>query len=716
MLAPLRLDVVSPKSIPRRGVSYTAALLVGLALVLTYFPRWALVGLLPTGGPPRPDFAQHVIGQLYYLAQPWPGLGHLLSDAKLNPPTGTSIALTDSIPLLTMLLKLLGLAAPGHQAITLYQAAAWTLQPVAAVFALRSAGERRLLPAIAISVMAASMPTYLYRFWHAALSSHFWLLLMLGLSIRITTSRTRWPLVFACAIQVSLLLIHPYLMLMATGILAAAPLTQWARRDRRCWSTSAAIVASSGIMLLLGEGLGYWGSQSDGGFGYFSMNLVSPVWPTFSSLFPGIPYLAASAVDGQAEGYQYLGAGFIALLVVSLLGWRQWIGVIRNHLGICLACVLFTGLAVTNWVYFMHTQIIHVPFPSARLEQLRGSGRLFWVTTYSLLVASFVVVLRRFPLVGAPLLLAASLLQFADMQYLRQSHRDDLSLTKSYPFDAQRLEAILQAHDRLTVLPTFSCNGGGLPVTMDLLWVAAKQQMTINSMYAARQAVTQDCLPVSVMSTPPEVDEVRVILPGFEQALVDMAGASDCRRLQPFVVCTRRTDLLAGLPEVTFPAIPPAIKLDIRPGSPGEKALLAGWTVASPSGGAWSTEQGVYLGAAIPAAETAAIRIRVRAVAMPARAPPRWRRWRRRPPQPRVVTVWAGDEKLATWVVGFTPAEYEAIIPAAWVRTKGAAVIELRTGPLVSLLDLGVALDPRRFGILIDQIGFNPQSSQPSKS
>jgi hypothetical protein len=82
----------------------------------------------------------------------------------LRWPNGTNIALTDSIPLLAIPAKLLRrILPPGFHTIFWFLAIAWCLQPVAAVFALRSAGEKRLLPSLAVAVITLSMPTLLYR-------------------------------------------------------------------------------------------------------------------------------------------------------------------------------------------------------------------------------------------------------------------------------------------------------------------------------------------------------------------------------------------------------------------------------------------------------------------------------------------------------------------------------------------------------------------------
>ena len=693
------------------AAAYLTALLVGLLLVADVFPGWALAGAFPAGAPPRPDFGKDVIGQLYYFSEPWPSwsplhLGRLLSDSKLEH--GASIAFTDSIPLLAVLAKLLRpLLPPFAQTITFYQAAVWTLQPVAAVFALRGTGERRWLAALAVALIAASMPIFLFRLWHAALDGHVFLLAMLGLYLRIVGGRhtgSPWAMPCACVLQIALLLIHPYLMLMASGLLAAAPLTLLLRRDPRWRPTLAACIVSCALVLLVGQLLGYWQGASSGGFGYYSMNLAAPFWPTFSAVFPGVPFARIDATGGQADGYQYLGLGLLALIALSLAGWPIWWATLRRHAGLALACAALTALAVTNWVFLFHVRIVRLPFATGLLAQMRASGRLFWPVAYSLMIAASVITLRRFPRAGPTLLLLAALLQVVDAGALRAIDRADFIQPRPYGFAAPRLAAILRGHRRLTMLPTFPCNGDGTAANVDPLWLAARARLSINSIYQARTTHAQDCLPAEALRAPPALDEVRLILPSFWQLRMAVPGSDqDCRVLAPYLVCSRQAGLLADLPPPppTLP-VPLARLLPILPRTPGARTLLAGWTPAGPGGGAWSMAAKAWLGARLASPPVGAVRVHVIALAMPV-----LRRWSRKT-SPRPVSVWAGTRHIGDWLVGARFTGYDAVVPADCIRPDGTLILTLRTTSLTSALELASSPDPREFGILLRAISFNP--------
>ncbi len=607
------------------------------------------------------------------------------------------------MPLFTLLAKLTRpLLPPFEQTISLYQAAAWMLQPVAAVFALRGAGERRWLPVFAVAVIAASMPIFLFRLWHAALDGHFFILIMLGLYLR-TVRGSRGALVGGCMLQVALLLIHPYLMLMDSALLLAAPLTLLLRHDARGRGTLLAVILSSGAMLLLGQLLGYWGASSDGGFGFYSMNLVAPFWPTFSALIPGIPFAPIDATGGQAAGYNYMGLGLLGLLAISTVGWPVWRALIRDHPGLVLACFTLSVLAITNWVFVFHYRIVHVPLRSMLFSQMRASGRLFWPVAYTLMIGGPIVVLRRFPRAGSLVLLAAAALQFADAQTLRRMDGADLRNPAPYPFDPERLAAILRAHDQLVVLPSFPCNGDGVPTNEDLLWIAARSRMAISSIYMARHIHSQGCIPAEVMRAPPGPDEIRVVLPGFQQVLAALPEADrDCRVLTPYVLCTRHSELLMGLPEAIVRSVPMSTELLIHTGAPGADTLLAGWTVPDPHGGVWSSAPDALLGAPLLPAPDSAVLLHVHAAAMPEAG--RWGSYL----ASRRVSVWAGSKRIANWLIGPLAGDFEAVIPADWIRQEHAAIVTLRTAALVSMLDRGLGTYPRRFGILLTSLSFTP--------
>lgn len=84
--------------------TYAVAGLLGIGLALFVFPLAFLFPVSPAPGPfPDGALAQHAIGQRYFIADAW--RRPLLMVPSLGAPHGVNIGLTDSIPLIALILK-----------------------------------------------------------------------------------------------------------------------------------------------------------------------------------------------------------------------------------------------------------------------------------------------------------------------------------------------------------------------------------------------------------------------------------------------------------------------------------------------------------------------------------------------------------------------------------------------------------------------------------
>ncbi len=96
------------------------------------------------------------------IADAW--RGPLQTTRLLEPPAGVNIALMDSSPLAAIFAKLFQSVLPaGFTPLFPWLALCYLAQPMAAVFALRGAGETRVLPNICVAIMALCCPTLLFR-------------------------------------------------------------------------------------------------------------------------------------------------------------------------------------------------------------------------------------------------------------------------------------------------------------------------------------------------------------------------------------------------------------------------------------------------------------------------------------------------------------------------------------------------------------------------
>ena len=492
---PEKRRILKPST--NRFAAYTLSLAFGLFQALQCFPLALIRGKLPRSA--SGDFVQHIIGQIYFLQQGW----HwpLLLDEQLGASPGTNIGLTDSIPLEALLLKVVHPFFPGMlQGIVLYLALCWTLQPVCAVFALRSLGEKRLLPAFAAAVFASCFPAFVFRIGHAALCGQWILLLAIGLYFRATRTGAGSGPVWLLALLTGLtLLIHPYLMVMAGAILGAVPLTLLLRE--RNWKACAPAVmatTASGLgIIVVGSVLGYWGSASGGGYGLYSMNLASPFWPAHSSLFPFVSSRLVEATGGQYEGYQYLGAGVLLTLGMTLLnqrGRKLFTQLPKQHAGLLLACLALTLIAISNRIYFLHVPVLLTHFRVPGAEQMRSSGRMFWPVGYLMMLGGIYGLCRAWPRVWPLVLLVGIALQWQDTCDLRSGvHQTEFALLDAPSAESRQLFSLMQPFDRIEVHPRLECDSVDSPSVMQFLYIAALKNAPVNTMYAARTTPESAC-------------------------------------------------------------------------------------------------------------------------------------------------------------------------------------------------------------------------------
>jgi len=407
--------------------------LIGLLAVVQMLPPAVVIG---TGGVfafPRGDLAVNLAGHLAFQRPGW----HfpLLLAPPLAWPHGESIAMTDSNPAISLTAKLFaGLIGHPINLFGLWLAACFVLQPVAAVYATRGFAQAKPIAApvnawaaaCAAACLVLLLPEYLFRTFHINLLGQFVLLVAVGLAARACMAPRvlRFAQVFPCLMLA--LLIHPYLFLFCAATLLAPVVTMilqrapYARESARTFGVAA--MAPAGIFILLNGGAG----QGGPGFGLYSLNLLSPVWPQFSGIF-GAALPALDATGYQFEGFNYLGGGIILLLATAILrlltlarAYRQAIG--RRWAGMTLVLLGLTLLAVTPHVTAGHAIII--PFQSRALEQVfgivRASGRAIWVVDLAAVTASLALLATHLrPVYFLPFVALVLAVQWVDTAPLR---------------------------------------------------------------------------------------------------------------------------------------------------------------------------------------------------------------------------------------------------------------------------------------------------------
>ncbi len=655
--------------------AYPLALAAGAAFAVWLLSWHAVFPADPLHAAFVGDQAVSVIGQRYFLAEPW---GWPL--LRIPALAGTSVALTDSIPLAMLALKpFRALLQPGASASQAWLALAFALQPAAAVFALRSAGERRLGPAAAVALLSLSMPTFLARYGHTALCSHAAILLGLGLYFRLAAGRRCWPA--AVLLMLGCLLIHPYILAVTGAVLAAAPLTLLLRGDRR-WLRAAAgfgagLAVCGGAAWLLGMG----GSSPAVGFGFYSMNLLAPLLPGASSLFPELAY---DATGGQAwEGYQYLGAGLLLLLAASLALAVRARPAWRRHAGLWLVALGLTGFALSNVGYAGPLRLFHWhPVPDW-LAQFRATSRFFWPVAYMVMVLGVATAARTLPPRWAGALLAtAVILQLADTGELRAAIRWRSAAGDPWAIDAAGLRPAFAQHRQLTLWPKFGCGAAQTrPVDIQLMLLASETLMRTNTMATARDMAAPECDPAQTLGQPLQPGELRVLLRRSEAFRVPGAG-QHCHAAGGLALCSADDAALAPWPLIGAPALPPSRSVG-EADAVFHDALAKGWD--DTGGAAWSVGGVAVLQVRRPAGP-AVLRLDLVGFA----------------PQP------GGEQAVSVMVDGRPAAEWRlpdlASAPQSLALPAGGSdpcVVSLAIQQPARPLDRGMNLDTRTLGVLL---------------
>lgn len=342
------------------------------------------------------DRGQSAIGLAAYLTGGgWPST-HI---ALLSAPEGTSLLLTDSIPLLGLVLgPFAGVLPPGLQFVGPWLFACMVLQLLFAWTLVRPHAPDAVTAWFG-AVLLAAMPMLFNRFSHGSLCAQ-WLILW-ALWIYVEPRRAERPS-WWLAVLATAALVHSYLLLMVASIWAGWLLRQFVEGRRMRTAIEAIGIIGVVTLVLAAQGALGGGFASTHSYGAFPLALDAwwnPANPTYSALLPSSP-------DDEGRGFEglnYLGAGVIVTVLVAAatrraalrqLGW-----LLPGFALLALVAVgpqpLLRGDALTT---------LHLPpWLTDALDPVRAGGRLFWPATYTLTYAAIIgaMALRRATLILA---------------------------------------------------------------------------------------------------------------------------------------------------------------------------------------------------------------------------------------------------------------------------------------------------------------------------
>jgi hypothetical protein len=440
------------------------------------------------------DWVPHHFGWHFFRVEPWHWpLGTVTS---YYAPIGTSIGLTDSIPLAAYALKPFGPWLPtDFQYLGLWLLLSFTLQ---GALAARLVGRWVASPWVQFcgGALCVLLPPLLARVGHAALCSH-WLILWALLVVSRPAADRFTPVGWA-ALGLAAGMVQPYLSAMVLALLAAATLGGvGVSAVRRTAAAAAAVGATvlgwwlSGMFILGGES-----SFTEGGLGYYSMNLLAWVAPMGWSAV--LPELSVAGPGQEAEGFHYLGAGVLAMLVLAaalaVIGWRRprtaearlWTPLL---VAMCVAMAVF---ALSPTVTLGSRVLVDLNGAwSAPLSVFRSSGRFAWPLAYLLVASAVVTLARRLPVRTSQVVLtAAVIVQLVDLHGAHQARRgvarDPAFHTADRRFTSGRWSAIAPRYRHVELVPPPQCGEAPIPYE-PAVRLAATYGLTVNAGVIARR-------------------------------------------------------------------------------------------------------------------------------------------------------------------------------------------------------------------------------------
>ena len=337
------------------------------------------------------DWPQHWLGFLAFQREPW--TFPVGSVSSLLYPIGTNIGVTDSNPLVSLLVKpFSGVLPAEYQLMGLWLGVCFALQGYFGA-ALASAVTKDPGQQLIGGYLFVLSPVLVARLGHDTLCAHWLLLGLLALAIREYSPAARvWrPIALAAGAVILAAAVHPYLAVMAWTIAIALLI----RFRLSGLLTGMRTLAWTGLITttlsLVWWVIGYLGAPHDlaYGFGEFSADLLTFLDPGgFSRLLRDVPTMPA-----QHEGFAFLGLGGVLALIVGAAGLARRRPLWRPGLAAPIAaCLLLAIFALSSSVRFAGNEVLNLGpiYDLARpvVDPFRSSGRFVWPLYYLMLAVA----------------------------------------------------------------------------------------------------------------------------------------------------------------------------------------------------------------------------------------------------------------------------------------------------------------------------------------
>jgi hypothetical protein len=449
------------------------------------------------------DPLQHYLGWAFFRNGPW------TFPLGLNPLYGmgfsNSIVFTDSIPLLAIPFKAISSFLPEpFQYFGIWVLLCFVLQ---AIFAYRLIGlfcNNVALQSLG-SIFFIFSPTLIFRLnLHESLMGHFLILAALYLNLKQTKLFTKpsldfwqssaWILLLSAAV-----LVHFYLAVMILGLwLADLSSRLFSKKIITYKELGIESILTVVVVSFVAWQAGYFAiegaSGATRGFGDFRTNLLalfnSRGWSYWLRPIP----LRDSVEAATGEGFQYLGAGSLLLLMSAFyavvtrrfhaiqmikLVWKEYCFLI-------IVVIAFALLSFSNRVGLGPWNFT-IPLPDILLNIfsiIRSSSRLFWPMYYVIILLIIFVIMRSYQLKSTLYIFTiAALIQVIDTSAGWLPIREKVAVAASSKYNSTLQNPIWQMFaKKYQIIAANNGNENWGPFGM----LASANQMSTNITYLAR--------------------------------------------------------------------------------------------------------------------------------------------------------------------------------------------------------------------------------------
>jgi len=449
------------------------------------------------------DITQYIAGFNYYFISEW----HfpLLAFDSLNYPGGTRATFVDAIPLYALILKLiLPHSLYPFNPFGYWVAFCFVMQGIGSWLIAKELRINCIFTTITLAAILSAFPALLFRLGHISLMSHWIILFSLALYFEAKRISKLQIIKISILLFVSFY-INIYLFVMASAIYFASALLI-IRNDFSLKKIGAALlpfvlVLTSTLLFLFPLPPG--GGTGDSGFGFYSMNLLSPFYG--GTIFD----LQLPMMFGQKyEGFNYLGLGTIIALSITLFVNKNIHKSIKSNFSLFVVlCILFL-YSLSGDIYFSNALVAKLYYPHVTdtlTAQFRASGRFFWPVGYVLSIYG-IYKIYKLPSFKTRyiLLLIVFSIQYVDLVNQFSLFKERSSRQALEQINYKVWEEDIKNNDikNIYFYPKFRCGGDPMKTLLPIMNLSSKLNINLNTGYIARYMPSCDDYAKEIKKSP----------------------------------------------------------------------------------------------------------------------------------------------------------------------------------------------------------------------